>query len=260
MIDLAELAFRHRSALLLAPVAPVIMVAVEARGARPLELAAGGTAALAGAALRLWAVRAIGKRARVRHAGAKELLVAGPYARVRNPLYLANAAVLGGLGLAAGCGGWTLALLAATAAIYALVVRHEEEQLEALFGAEYRAYRARVPRWLPRLRPAGEDEVTPWPWRHVLRREAGLVAGVPLALAAIALERGERLPVVDAAVGALGEWAGVPPAGVVLCLVMIVGALHTAVELTKRYRHEEARARLAEAARVASTRPGAREA
>jgi len=254
MHDLAELAFRHRSVLLLAPVAPVIVWATQsARPAGPeLALASLGAAlALLGGALRVWAVRAIGKRARVRHAGAKELLVAGPYARVRNPLYVANAAIIAGLALAAGGGAWTLAVLAATLAVYALVVHHEEEQLAALFGPEYDEYRARVPRWWPRLRAATSDEVTPWPWSHVLRREAGLVLGLPVALIGIGLERAGAIPVIDALLAILAEWLTIAPGGVVLVLVGVTGAIHTAVELAKRLRHEEARARIAEAEELA---------
>lgn len=255
MPDLAQLAFRHRSVLLLIPVAPVIVWATQAGPPAGQELVAAGLGAalaLLGGALRVWAVRAIGKRARVRHAGAKELLVAGPYARVRNPLYVANTAIVAGLALVAGGGPWALAVLVATLCVYALVVRHEEEQLVGLFGAEYDEYRARVPRWLPRLRAATSDEVTPWPWSDVLRREAGLIAGLPLALVAIGLERAGRLPVIDAVLGRVGAWCDLPPGGVVLVLVAITGALHTAVELAKRLRHEEARARIA----AASLGPG----
>lgn len=252
MIDAAELAFRHRSLLLLLPVAPIIMAAVGAPAAERAELATGGLLASLGAVLRIWAVRAIGKRARVRHAGAKELLIAGPYARVRNPLYIANSLILAGLAVAAGCGVWTLAILAGAVAIYSLVIRHEEDRLEVLFGTAYDAYVTQVPRWLPRLWPAAADEVVPWPWPQVLRREAGLVAGVPLAIAGIGLERDRHLPVIDATLARVGDWIGMAPEGVVLALIAIVGAIHTAVEIAKRTRHEEAQARLAEAARTSS--------
>jgi hypothetical protein len=39
------------------------------------------------------------------------------------------------------------------ARVYALVVRHEERQLRAKYGADYGAYQAEVPRWLPRGTP-----------------------------------------------------------------------------------------------------------
>ena len=45
-----------------------------------------------------------------------------------------------------------LVYLAALAAAWHLfVILWEEPSLERTFGDEYRAYRARVPRWLPRM-------------------------------------------------------------------------------------------------------------
>jgi protein-S-isoprenylcysteine O-methyltransferase Ste14 len=256
MHDLAELAFRHRSVLLLVPVAPIIVWATQSAAPTGGELTLvvlGCALALLGGGLRGWAVRAIGKRARVRHAGAKELLVAGPYARVRNPLYVANAAIIAGLALAAGGGAWTLLVVAATFGVYALVVHHEEAQLATLFGTDYDAYRALVPRWWPLLRAATSDEVVPWSWAHVLRREAGLILGLPLALVGIGLERQGALPQIDWTLAWIGDAIDLAPGGVVLVLVAVTGAIHTAVELAKRVRHEEARAAYAQAEARAGT-------
>ena len=195
-MSLLELSFRHRSVLLLLPVSGVLLAALSPG---PLDLSgmvAGGVVVLLGCALRLWAVRAIGKRARVRRPGAKELLVVGPYAHVRNPLYLANSAVAAGLAAAGGAGTWALLVLAGCLAIYALVVHHEESVLAQTFGAAYDAYRAAVPRWFPRPSPAPRthEEVVPWPWPEVLRREVGLVIGSPLALIGIWAVRTDLAP------------------------------------------------------------------
>ena len=38
-------------------------------------------------------------------------------------------------------------------ACHVFVVAYEEPTLARTFGAEYEAYRANVPRWIPRLRP-----------------------------------------------------------------------------------------------------------
>jgi protein-S-isoprenylcysteine O-methyltransferase Ste14 len=40
--------------------------------------------------------------------------------------------------------------LAAAVAVYAFVTRYEEPHLQREFGEQYRAYKARTPRWLPR--------------------------------------------------------------------------------------------------------------
>jgi protein-S-isoprenylcysteine O-methyltransferase Ste14 len=79
------------------------------------------------------------------------LLTEGVYARVRHPRYLEIvAAVFGYAALANYSGGWIVAL-AVLPALH-LVVLLEERELERRFGAEYEAYRARVPRYLPRRR------------------------------------------------------------------------------------------------------------
>jgi protein-S-isoprenylcysteine O-methyltransferase Ste14 len=79
--------------------------------------------------------------------------VRGPYRHVRNPMIsgvfavlLGEAALLGSLPLLA----WAAAFAAANTIWMPLV---EEPGLVRRFGADYEAYRANVPRWVPRLRP-----------------------------------------------------------------------------------------------------------
>lgn len=81
------------------------------------------------------------------------LVVTGAYRYVRNPMYVATAAVIAGQGLLL-----ARPLLLAAAALYVLTLglltrRFEEPTLRARFGGEYDAYRAAVPGWVPRLRP-----------------------------------------------------------------------------------------------------------
>jgi protein-S-isoprenylcysteine O-methyltransferase Ste14 len=82
----------------------------------------------------------------------KKLVIHGPYQYVRNPMYV---------GLLAALMGWVLLFQSAILIVYALiglvavnlfVVVYEEPHLRDLFGVDYEAYRARVPRWFPRFR------------------------------------------------------------------------------------------------------------
>ena len=82
----------------------------------------------------------------------KSLMVRGPYRYTRNPMYLALfSALLGWLLLYQ-----TFALLIYAGAVAALVAgfvtRYEEPHLQREFGGEYSEYKAKVPRWFPRLR------------------------------------------------------------------------------------------------------------
>jgi protein-S-isoprenylcysteine O-methyltransferase Ste14 len=81
------------------------------------------------------------------------LVVRGPYRHMRNPMISGVLAIL--LGEAALFGSvpllfWFAAVFAVNAVYFPLV---EEQGLRQRFGEEYDAYRANVPRWLPRLRP-----------------------------------------------------------------------------------------------------------
>jgi protein-S-isoprenylcysteine O-methyltransferase Ste14 len=76
----------------------------------------------------------------------------GPYKRMRNPMISGVLAIL--LGEAALFGSWAVLAWAGTVFainhVYFLGV--EEPDLRHRFGADYDAYTARVPRWIPRLR------------------------------------------------------------------------------------------------------------
>jgi hypothetical protein len=87
----------------------------------------------------------------VRLAPGQRLVTEGPYRFVRHPMYsgLVLAAV-GALGLYR---TWTTLLLVAQLPVLAVRARREDQALEAEFGAEWRAYRDRVPAWSPRLGP-----------------------------------------------------------------------------------------------------------
>jgi protein-S-isoprenylcysteine O-methyltransferase Ste14 len=83
----------------------------------------------------------------------KNLVVTGLYRYVRNPIYVAVAAII--LGQAMLFGDWRLILLGALfwLACHVFVVAYEEPTLQRTFGGEYETYRANVPRWLPRATP-----------------------------------------------------------------------------------------------------------
>ena len=104
---------------------------------------AGGAVAITGVAIRAWAAGTIQKNVR--------LATAGPYALVRHPLYVGGLFIGLGLTLAGGHWIWPTTFLLFYVRMYSGTIGCEEEQLERLFGDDFRVYRARVPRVLPRL-------------------------------------------------------------------------------------------------------------
>jgi protein-S-isoprenylcysteine O-methyltransferase Ste14 len=138
------------------------------------SLAGGLFVALLGLVLRGWAAGHLAKN--------QALATAGPYAYVRNPLYLGTMLVAGGLAMAsrsAGLGGlFALVFLC----IYLPVMQLEEQHLRSLFP-EYAAYAARVPALVPRMVAGRSRE--PFRWSlYVRNREyqaaMGFVVGALL--------------------------------------------------------------------------------
>jgi protein-S-isoprenylcysteine O-methyltransferase len=122
---------------------------VQAWIAAPPELLAGLGIALiwAGIALRLWAVRALGRffRVTVTVQDDHRLVDTGPYVRLRNPSYTGAMITLAGVGVAMGHWLSLAAMILFPMLGFAWRIRVEEASLAARFGADYEAYRRR--RW-----------------------------------------------------------------------------------------------------------------
>lgn len=79
----------------------------------------------------------------------EEVAELGPYSVVRNPLYVFSFIGVVGIGLVSAMVTVLVVLVGLFLLYYSMVVAREEAYLTAKFGEGYRAYRARVPRWIP---------------------------------------------------------------------------------------------------------------
>jgi protein-S-isoprenylcysteine O-methyltransferase Ste14 len=158
--SLAAVVFGRRGMLLALPA-----VALAALG-KPsaFSIAAGLPLAFTGEAIRAWAVGYSGVTTRANVVTAPKLVTAGPYAYVRNPLYVGNFVTAAGFAIAFTGANAPLAraavvsaALGVMAAVYAVIIPHEEAFLRETFGDEFDAYVARVPRVFPALEPAAEQ-------------------------------------------------------------------------------------------------------
>jgi len=147
--------------------------------ASPTLWAAGALIVGAGEALRLWAVHHIGVISRTRSDRLGPLVSSGPFARVRNPLYLGNIALWVGFAVSARL-LWLAPLVAIVLALeYHAIVRWEEGLLTARRGDEYRAYLARVPRWVPSFGAATAAAPSEGhSWRDTLFSERGTLIAI----------------------------------------------------------------------------------
>lgn len=125
----------------------------------------GSCLGLLGECLRFWAIGFTGGPTRGISLEAPRLVSAGPYAYLRNPLYLGN--LLNGMAVTvAGSGHLNLGQAALVLAIstlmlwafYRVIIGLEEQFLGDSFPDEYPAYCLAVPRLLPRLSAAGPQQ------------------------------------------------------------------------------------------------------
>ena len=97
---------------------------------------------LAGLALRSWAAGTLAK--------CQSLIRVGPYALLRNPLYLGSFLMMFGFCLLIQDGQSIWIVVGPIAAMYWLVVRDEESRLARWFPRDWPAYAESTPRFLPR--------------------------------------------------------------------------------------------------------------
>jgi protein-S-isoprenylcysteine O-methyltransferase Ste14 len=141
-----------------------------------------------GESLRYWGVAYAGSLTRVTGSvGAPEVVVAGPFARLRNPLYVGNVLMYCGIGVMANALSPWLVLIALLyfAFQYAMIVSLEEEFLEKEFGEGYLEFKKNVPRFLPRLDPyqtAAQEHQKP-NWMDALRSERRTLQALSIVVA-----------------------------------------------------------------------------
>jgi len=119
-----------------------------------LTRSAGGLLVLAGVpglvdSFARFALQGLGTPAPI--APTQKLVVTGLYRHVRNPMYASVLAII--LGQALLFGDRRLIVYGAVfwLACHLFVLGYEEPTLQRMFGAQFEAYRAKVPRWIPRL-------------------------------------------------------------------------------------------------------------
>jgi protein-S-isoprenylcysteine O-methyltransferase Ste14 len=149
--------------------------------------------------IRLEGVRHIGVISRTRSDRLGPLVSEGPFAWVRNPLYLGNIALWVGFSLSARL-AWLTPLVAALLFVeYHAIVRWEEQLLDSRLGEGYRAYAARVPRWVPKglgaqdsgLKAEGpEPNAQEFTWRETLFSERGTLVAIAAGYALLWIKSG----------------------------------------------------------------------
>jgi len=181
-ISIGQAFFRWRGWLPSPVIAVLLVVAARAapfpglggEGVDRALKALGVALALAGEALRFYTLGMVpeGTSGQGYALEAAELNVRGPYAHVRNPLYLGNLGICAGLLLVAN-NAWAYAIgFGFFFAEYCFIIRAEESFLRQKYGQQYEQYASKVPRWVPRLTPAYTGALrSKIAWARALKKE-----------------------------------------------------------------------------------------
>jgi len=173
-----SLVYRFRGWLMVPPMVFVVLCTSAECENDLWNFSVGGLVFAAGLLLRIWAQTHLHYRLTT----CRPLTRTGPYALVRNPMYLGNTLMLVAMCLLLELPRFAPVQLAYCVVVYSGVVRYEEAHLARKYGDAYLDYLARVPRWLPGLRRAGafRREAPRYLWPSVLAEAHNLFLLVPV--------------------------------------------------------------------------------
>jgi len=221
--------FRWRGLLPVPIIALVAVIAASGPGlSSELDWALKGLGlalSISGESLRFWTLGLVpeGTSGQGYTLEAAVLNTQGPYAYVRNPLYLGNLGICAGLLLVANA-PWGYAIgLSFFFVQYFFIVRAEESFLRQKYGAKFEEYASKVPRWFPRLTPAYPGPLrSEIDWSRAISKEHNPVAawasGMVLLLGWQAYRRGALTP------------------GLLMALVSLQGAVLASFAVAKAFK------------------------
>ena len=185
--------FRKRTSIPLPIVAALLLLPPDAGVVEEGWLVPAGLGVVVlGELIRLWGVHHIGSVSRTRSERLGPLIDSGPFAMVRNPLYIGNILLWLGFAVSARLPWLAPVVLVLLGLEYHAIVRWEERLLETRIGDSYRQYLTRVPRWIPDVSARGtSSHDAAYSWTQTLYSERGTLIAIAAGYALLALK--ERL-------------------------------------------------------------------
>jgi protein-S-isoprenylcysteine O-methyltransferase Ste14 len=158
MSNISNIFFKYRS---YTPI-PFLLLMVIFAEPTITSMVIGFVIALSGELIRFWGVSWAGSETRTTGGvGGTYLIISGPFAFVRNPLYVGNILLYTGIGIMS----WALFPYLQIVAIlffalqYHFIVLEEEKYLIEKFGEDYKEYCKQVPRFFFRFTPYKNDKI-----------------------------------------------------------------------------------------------------
>ena len=197
MKNLAQIFFKYRS---YTPI-PFLVLMIVFIDATIYSIAVGFCIAVIGELIRLWGVNYAGSETRTTGGvGGTFLIVKGPFAHVRNPLYVGNMIIYLGLGVMSYAlfPYLQIAALSFFALQYYLIVKIEEQYLAKTFGENFSDYVKNVPRFIPRLTKYVNENIQQPPFKLKAglkseRRSLQAMLGISVLIVAVWLVKSNNL-------------------------------------------------------------------
>ncbi|MCW8803391.1 MAG: isoprenylcysteine carboxylmethyltransferase family protein [Ignavibacteriaceae bacterium] len=163
MSNISSLAFKYRS---YTPI-PFLILMFIFQESTPLTLVIGFAIALIGELIRFWGVSWAGSETRTTGGvGGTFLVISGPFAYVRNPLYVGNVLLYLGLGIMSFALFPYLQIVAIIFFLiqYYFIVSEEEKYLVEKFKDDYKDFCKNVPAFFPRIFPYKNKNIVQPPY------------------------------------------------------------------------------------------------
>ena len=146
----------------------------------------GGVPLILGELLRMWAVGYAGGATRSRTLGAaSDLVTTGPYAHVRNPLYLGNLLLSLGVCIIANVYWMIIVLFVGYFIQYLPIIASEEAYLRKACGTTYQTYFTAVPRFIPRFRIYANASAHKFSFSRALKAEKRTLTAIACVIGLI---------------------------------------------------------------------------
>ena len=179
---IGRLLFRLRSLTAI----PFILIVIYFSRPTLTSVLVGAILLILGEFLRLWAVGYAGGATRSRTLGAaSDLVTTGPYAHVRNPLYLGNLLLSLGVCIIANVYWMIIVLLVGYFIQYLPIIASEEAYLRDFCGAAYQSYYTAVPRFIPRLRSYATPSAHSFSFARALKAEKRTLTAIACVIGLI---------------------------------------------------------------------------
>ncbi len=186
--EITNFLFKYRSYTPL----PFVAVMLLYHQANVWSLIAGFIVLICGEAIRLWGVSWAGSETRTTgRVGGTFLIISGPFAYVRNPLYVGNILIYTGAGIMSFAAFPYLQIVGLLffSFQYYLIVLEEERYLQQTFGEQFKNYVKNVPRFIPRLTPYKDAAVVqpPMDLKDGLKSERRTFQAISIVILTIVL-------------------------------------------------------------------------